>query len=233
MTHPPGRRASPAAAETPDPTTLAARSGAVSVLFRGRTREDAAPPFGSFAANRQVHSATVLEADPELLREADGLVTSEPDLPLRVVTADCLPVLLGDATRRRVAALHAGWRGLAAGVLPRGVARLGGDPAGAVAWIGPHIRPCCYEVSWPVALRVARVGGPHALRPGAAERPHLDLGAAARHQLERAGVADIRLSSLCTRCSPSWWSYRGDGPGAGRNEAFVWWSSQDPAAAPS
>ena len=147
-----------------------------------------APEAPPLAWARQIHSAIVLEARAGLCGEGDALFTERTDLALGVVTADCVPVLLAGA--RAIAAAHAGWRGLAAGVLPRTVERLveafGEQPADLQAWIGPAIGPCCYEVSDEVADQVARASTRKARRPGTGERPVLDLHRAAAAQLAQA-----------------------------------------------
>ncbi len=189
---------------------------------RGAALAAASPdhPLPALAWPRQVHSARVLEAQPGECGEGDAVVTEERGLALAVATADCVPVLI--AGERRLAAVHAGWRGLAAEVVARAVEALG-EPATALrAAIGPAIGPCCYEVGEDVAGAVAAVSDPAVVLPGRGARPHLDLQAAARHQLARLGVrADI--VARCTRCHPQeLWSYRRDGAAAGRNLAFLW-----------
>jgi polyphenol oxidase len=208
-------------------------------VLRAIVAAEAAPPSGPAAA-RQVHGATVLAppageaalnaVGPIACGEGDALVTDRPGLALSVITADCVPVLL--EAGEQVAAVHAGWRGLVAGVLAATADRLaaGGAPGAAswIAWIGPTIGACCYEVGEDVAARVAAVSSPAAVSrpgalPGGAAKPHLDLVAAARHQLADLGVAEVRAITACTRCHPELlWSYRRHGRGAGRNHAFVW-----------
>ena len=191
----------------------------------------------------QVHSDKVLDAREGLVGEGDGLLTRTPGLVLSVVTADCVPVILtgpaagaddsGSDSAWAVAAVHAGWRGIVAGVVPRALDALaarGLPPTAVAAWIGPAIGACCYEVSEDVAVRVASVSGPECVLPrpdGGADqgehRPHLDLVAAVRHQLVAAGVPAPRVVLRCTRCDASTlWSYRRDGKAAGRNLGLVW-----------
>lgn len=127
-----------------------------------------------------------------------------------------------------VAAIHAGWRGLAAGVIEAGVAALrSAAPRSAIcAAIGPHIGPCCYEVDAPVltALFDSPTGSPqpalpNALRPTRPGHYLLDLGAVAQHRLTRAGLPAAHITTLphpCTRCAPHFASHRRDGPQSGR-----------------
>src|SRR5262245_33022154 len=138
---------------------------------------------------RQVHGAHVVlvGADdlPDEERRGDALVTERAELLIGVHVADCVPLLLARADGGRVAAVHAGWRGLVAGVIPRALATFGADTAAA---IGPCIGPDAYEVGPEVADAFERAGLARALRPRAGARPHLDLRAAAEQQLEAAGV---------------------------------------------
>jgi len=170
---------------------------------------------------RQVHSARVLAARPGMCGEGDALVSGGDDVALSVVTADCVPVLL--AGPAGIAAAHAGWRGIAAGVVGATVAAMAGDPASCIAWIGPAIGSCCYETGPDVADQVAAASDPAIVTPGPAGRPHLDLQQAVRRQLQDAGVRQIQVLPLCTRCeAASLHSYRRDGKAAGRNHAFIY-----------
>lgn len=173
---------------------------------------------------KQVHSATVLPAGaPGECGPGDALTTDRPGLALSIVTADCVPVLLaGPPGDPRIAAVHAGWRGIAARILPATLETLG-NPAGWTAWIGPTIGPCCYEVGEEVALPVAAASTPEAVLPRPGARPHLDLLRAATHQLQAGGVTNVQSLALCTRCETELLSsYRREGKGAGRNLAFIW-----------
>lgn len=169
---------------------------------------------------RQVHSATVHEATPGASGDGDALITEQRNLALVVVTADCVPVVL--VSERRIAAVHAGWRGIVAGVIPATVARFPAD-ASISAWIGPAIGPCCYEVGDDVAAAVVAASGSATLRPGRRDRPHLDLQAAVDLQLAAAGIRQRRRIECCTACHPDrLHSHRRDGTRAGRNLALVW-----------
>ncbi len=170
---------------------------------------------------RQIHSAEVRTAREGDCGEGDALVTAEGGLALSVATADCVPLLIGGA--RRIAAVHAGWRGIAAGIVPNALAALGEPPGALTAWIGPAIGACCYEVGEDVAATIAVAAGRRAIRAEREARPRADLAGAVAAQLDRAGVIDVRLAWVCTRCRPDrLWSHRGQGPGAGRNLAFIW-----------
>jgi YfiH family protein len=157
--------------------------------------------------------------------EADAIVCTTPGLAVAVVTADCVPILAATRDGRAVAAIHAGWRGLAAGVVEAGIEALRVAAPGArlVAAIGPCIGACCYEVDAPVVdALLARFG--EDLAPAlAATRPghhRLDLVALVREDLLRAGLevsAVGTLTGACTHCDPErFHSFRRDGAGAGR-----------------
>ncbi len=212
------------------PAAWGAESGEVRVRFVGRrsaaSREealaeiaDAPPPRLAWA--QQVHGRAVLAARPGPCGAGDALHTEERGLALAIATADCVPVLL--AAEAGIAAVHAGWRGLVAGVLSAALERLAGEPAAVRAWIGPAIGPCCYEVGDEVAEAVAGAGRGDAVRRREGRpRPHLDLHLATRLELAAAGVRQVHALALCTRCTPTLWSYRRDGSAAGRNLAFIW-----------
>jgi YfiH family protein len=169
----------------------------------------------------QIHSAKVLEAEsvPPGGADGDALITDKPGLLLVVKTADCLPILLVDPARRAVAAVHAGWRGTAAGIAAIAVAalrdRFGSRPADLWAGLGPSIGPGCYEVGRDVAEpRPGRPEWGKALRPvaGRPDRFTLDLPGANRDQLLAAGLAPDRIgpAGACTHCSPDLHSWRRD-----------------------
>ncbi len=171
---------------------------------------------------KQVHGRTVVVAggDPaELLRvEADGIV-AEPGTghAACVRVADCVPVLLGDRESGRVAAVHAGWRGVENRILEVALSKLGA-PAGIVAAIGPCIGACCFEVGADVAARLGHV----VHRSG--DKAYVDLRAAVRAQLVAAGLPNGSVEDVpgCTKCDPSrFHSYRRDGDESGRLVAII------------
>jgi YfiH family protein len=178
---------------------------------------------------RQVHGTTVVEAAPGLAvpPEADAAVTGLPGLACAVLTADCLPVLLARRDGSRVGAAHAGWRGLVAGVVEATVARLctdDGRPGDVLAWLGPAIGPGAYEVGADVreALLAGDPGAGDALRPGRPGHWWLDLYAAARRRLARAGVTEIHGGAWCTATEAGrFFSYRRDGT-CGRQATLIW-----------
>jgi polyphenol oxidase len=157
------------------------------------------------------------KAQPDV--EADGQATSVAGIGALVLTADCLPVALG--TEGAVAIVHAGWRGLAAGVLEEGVRalrELGGE-GDLIAVSGPGSGPCCYEVGEEVH---AAFGGAH--RVARAPARNIDLKAVARDRLQAAGVGEVRDVAACTICDERFFSYRREGARAGRQGAVAWLS---------
>ena len=182
------------------------------------------------ATARQVHGTGVVLApiagEPP---EADAVITARRGLAVGVVTADCVPAVLVARGHGVAAAVHAGWRGAAAGVLEATLARLratfGVEPSDVEAALGPSIGPCCYRVGAEVRTTFAnRTGNITASAwTSAGDRLRLDLRAAARLLLEAAGVTRVTLVGPCTACTPSLASYRRNGAGAGRQLSFVGW----------
>lgn len=153
---------------------------------------------------RQVHGARVVPARPGAgPDEADGLFTSESLVPLVLRGADCPLVCLHDEDAPSLVVVHAGWRGIVAGVLESGLASLG-RPARYGAWISAHAGPCCYEVGEEVAAEFPDAAVVR--RPG--EKPHLDLAEAIAMRLGRRPEP---LAGECTICGGGYFSYRGTG----------------------
>ncbi|MCP3101293.1 peptidoglycan editing factor PgeF [Myxococcus sp. K15C18031901] len=190
--------------------------------------------LGALCRVSQVHGDRVLEAraeeGSEALRptegEADGLWTQTPGTWVAVGTADCVPVLLVDPDKRRVAAVHSGWRGTDAEISTRAVEILvarGTRPERLLAAVGPAIQRCCYEVSDDLGQRfVTRFGDEVVERR--AGRPHLDLSRAVRLSLLRAGLkpAHVDVLQACTACEPErFFSHRRDAGKTGRHLSHV------------
>ncbi len=168
----------------------------------------------------QVHGARVLPAAASgHAGEADAQYCTQPGLACAILTADCLPVLLCNRAGDRVAAAHAGWRGLAAGVLEATVATLDTAPADLLAWLGPAIGPGAFEVGAEVRQAFVDAAGPTAssvaacFAPGARAGHYLaDLYALARLRLAAAGVSAVYGGGLCTYTDAQrFFSYRRDG----------------------
>jgi YfiH family protein len=181
---------------------------------------------------RQVHGAELAtHAGPQSpspfaepgspIAEVDGHATAEPDLPLLVFAADCVPVAL--AGPGGVAMLHCGWRSLAAGIIARGVEAVGATDAA----IGPSIAPCCYEVGKDVLTALSPLTGrkwPHIEGNRPVDRAdRVDLTTVAAGMLREAGVKRIELSGLCTSCEAElFFSHRRDNGRTGRQAGVVW-----------
>jgi YfiH family protein len=145
------------------------------------------------------------------------------------MTADCLPLLVCDRRGSAVAAVHAGWRGLAAGVIESALTALGGAPADLLAWLGPAIGPSAFEVGPEVrdALLAADPAVASAFQPGAGDRWLADLFALARSRLTRAGVTQIFGGGDCTWSDPDrFYSFRRDGV-TGRMASLIWMSAPE------
>lgn len=178
-------------------------------------------PPGELYRPRQVHGVRVASADgdPEL-GEADAVVATVPGRAVGVVTADCVPILARSGSGA-AAAIHAGWRGLAAGVVDSGIAALARTGRGELrAVVGPCVSSCCYEVDAPVLAALSERFGAELeafsieTRPGHAR---LDLGGLALRALARAGVGSLgRVPEGCTICHTPFESFRRDGAQAGR-----------------
>jgi YfiH family protein len=190
---------------------------------RDRLAELAGVARGRFAQGRQVHGTHVraLEDPPDPNEEpapADGQATSAPGVAPIVLVADCLPIAL--AAPGAAAMLHAGWRGLAGGLVAEGVRALrelgGGEPV--VAAIGPGAGPCCYEVGEEVHAAFAAHGA------GVRRGDNLDLKAVARRELEAAGAAEVHDVDICTMCADPalFFSHRRDGGVTGRQAGVAW-----------
>jgi YfiH family protein len=164
---------------------------------------------------RQVHGAAVavLPTPDDVEPEADALVTADRGLPVGVLVADCVPVLLADASAGVVAAVHAGRRGLLAGVLARAVEAMtaaGAHAADVRAAVGPAAGGCCYEV--PAGLQEqACAGRPELHATTTWGTPALDLRAGAVAELSGLGLVDVRLVGTCTIEDSSFFSHRRDG----------------------
>lgn len=174
---------------------------------------------------RQVHGVAVAALPtPEPEPQADAAWTAQPGVVCAVLTADCLPVLLCSDDGAVVAAVHAGWRGLASGVLERTLAALPQPAVRMHAWLGAAIGPAAFEVG--PEVRAAFVGDDTAaapcFEPGAGDRWHADLYALARLRLRRLGLASISGGGACTHHDAGrYFSHRRDGR-CGRMASLIW-----------
>ncbi|HLA32603.1 MAG TPA: peptidoglycan editing factor PgeF [Pseudomonas sp.] len=176
---------------------------------------------------RQVHGVAVVPAEPGEVLEADASWTATPGVACTVMTADCLPVLFCDRAGSRVAAAHAGWRGLAGGVLEATLDALAVAPEDVLAWLGPAIGPHAFEVG--AEVREAFM----ATHPQAAEafvasvnpdRYMADIYQLARIRLAARGVTAVYGGGFCTYSDPRFYSYRRAAQ-TGRFASLIWLAS--------
>ena len=192
--------------------------------YRARLARELSLTSEHLAVPQQVHGTRMERARPgQIHAGTDGLFTDDPQVVLTLQVADCAPVFLYHPPSGTRGLVHAGWRGLAAGVLARagGWLRSQGVDAGELqAAIGPAIERSCYEVGPEVVEHFS----PEVWRTSAGGRFQLDLPAAASTQLASAGIPEANLhnAGVCTRCNPRCHSYRRDGKGAGRMVAFFY-----------
>jgi YfiH family protein len=183
---------------------------------------------------RQVHGAAVAHATAQTPAdaqpEADAIVTAVAGTAVGVFTADCVPLLIADPVSGAVAAVHAGWRGVIAGVGPAALAAMAAD-FGSVAGdvriaLGPAISVCCFEVGDEVAAVFATTfpGAKDVIREGRRGRPHVDLRRALSLQLLAIGVQreHVDLGGDCTMCDPHrFYSYRRDNTQTGQHLSLI------------
>jgi polyphenol oxidase len=178
---------------------------------------------GRWACARQVHGNRTVRADGQRVielshQDADAIVTSVPGLPLAVLVADCLPIAL--VGRRSSSVIHAGWRGLCAGVIESAVKAMG--ERAPRAWIGPSVGPCHYQVGAEVIDKF-HAAYPHspAFWEGTGADTRFDLTAAGRWVLKSCGVTVEDHKPVCTACDERFFSYRREGT-TGRQAVLVW-----------
>ncbi len=173
---------------------------------------------------RQVHGVTVVEADPSRTAEADGSWTSTPGIACTSMTADCLPALFCNRAGTRVAAAHAGWRGLAAGVLEAACESLATEPGDVLVWLGPAIGPQAFEVGPEVRetfmqrLPITAEAFVPSRNPG---KFMADIYQLARLRLAARGVTAVYGGGFCTVTDPRFFSYRRS-PRTGRFASLIW-----------
>jgi YfiH family protein len=195
-------------------------------VAENRRRAVAALDVPRFACAQQVHGAGLARVGDrragsgfggheDAIPEADALAVTRDRLPVAILVADCLPIALASAPEGRLVAVHAGWRGVAAGILDRAVQEFD-RPSEVLAAIGPAIGPCHYEVGDEVALAVAAGSPAGVITERRDGRLFLDLPGTAVRALRAAGVQSIERAGLCTVDEPRrFYSHRRDG-GTGR-----------------
>jgi len=190
---------------------------------------------GLLVTVNQVHGSGVLLVDDTVqhLRkkiDADAVITAVPGVPIGMLTADCLPVLLFDPVNRAVAAVHAGWKGSAAGVVLKTVEAMkknfGSRPCDLITALGPYIGPCCYTIGENVAAEFERNFGAGSVDyiQNIYGEMRLDIGMANIAQLVEAGLQRERISmeAACTSCNNGlFFSYRKESGVTGRQLSFI------------
>lgn len=172
----------------------------------------------------QVHGVTVVEARPAVVATADACWSRTPGVACTIMTADCLPVLLAARDGSCVAAVHAGWRSLAGGVLENTLVAMAVPPDAVLAWLGPAIGPEVYEVGPEVRdAFVARHAAAEAAFVPSGRAGHwlADLYRLARIRLAAAGVQAVYGGGFCTLTDERFYSYRGDAV-TGRQASLIW-----------
>jgi polyphenol oxidase len=176
---------------------------------------------------QQVHGTTVAELGPLAIAnepKADAAVSRVPGTVLAILTADCLPVLLCSDDGGEIGAAHAGWRGLAEGVLEAVVQSMTVRPERLLAWLGPCIGPQRYEIDTPVRDAFVSVDAQAeaAFRPTRAGHWHCDLALLARQRLRRLGVTRVHGGGFDTYSDERLYSYRREGAASGRFASLIW-----------
>jgi YfiH family protein len=187
---------------------------------------------GPFACAGLVHGSSVALLGPDregagfddpngVIAGTDALATRTSGLPLAITSADCVPLVLASSSEPTIVVVHAGWRGLAAGILARAVA-LFERPADVAVAIGPAIGPDHYEVEGDVVAAVEGAPFSRVVTSRVGERFALDLVGTSRGTLAQAGVEDVSDTGLCTACERSrFFSHRADGGTTGRQVAIA------------
>jgi hypothetical protein len=204
------------------------RAAEISEAFGARFAQAAKLDVAAVHQVKQVHGSRVIAArtTPEETWQNEGdAVVARPSDGARAVgvrVADCVPVLVGDTASGAVAAIHAGWRGVVAGVIAAALEEL--SPKGPlVCAIGPSIGPCCFEVGHDVAAEIERAAGDVVARR-TADKAWIDLRRAVRTQLQRLGVDSSKIEDVpgCTFCEKErFYSYRRDKGTSGRHLAAI------------
>jgi YfiH family protein len=202
-------------------------------VLENRRRLGEATRAGTLYLASQVHGARIVVVragdDPaEVARQqADGLCSDLAGVAVGIYVADCVPVLLADPRTGAFAAVHAGWRGTVAGILPVAIETMarayGSAPADLRVALGPAIGRCCFEVGPEVASAFA--GWPGAVLEEPGRKPHVDLRLVLRQQAVVAGVSEVFVDggAACTSCDPEgrFYSYRRDASRTGQHVGFI------------
>ncbi len=194
-------------------------------------------PFEGLTVGKQMHSSAVIRVDAESagtgndtpntkMPISDGLATSLTGVTLGVTTADCIPILLAEPNTKAIASVHAGWRGILAGIIENTVSLmktdLGADPANIFAYLGPSIGPCCYEVKDDTISRLSESDKLFLERRAGAV--FFDLRAWSTGRLRKSGIDSQKIwnADVCTCCHTElFFSHRGDKTCKGLNFSMI------------
>jgi YfiH family protein len=180
---------------------------------------------------RQTHSTIAIEATTENAgKEADASFTNQANQTCIILTADCLPILLCHRDGNTVAAIHAGWRGLANGIIENTLEKIQSPREDWLVWLGPAISSKCYEVGDEVREQFIRhmPQAETAFHPSPNKRWMADLYELARMRLRNEGIQQIYGGEYCTYSDPTlFYSYRRDGEKTGRMASLIWIDSRD------
>ena len=195
-----------------------------SLVARNREHVTMTLGTGPFTVGGQVHGAAIAEIDATLagrgfdgpegvIANTDGLTTASAGISVAVATADCAPVVLASEPEGRIAVIHSGWRGTAAGIVEKGLS-LFTDAATVIGAVGPCAGGCCYEVDDALVDQVdAGVAGDAVVRRSPTGRPFLDLAATIAGSLRSLGVGTVETADLCTiHEEERFFSHRRQGP---------------------
>jgi len=176
----------------------------------------------------QIHSNKVIEvssnSDLNLVKQADALFTREMNLPLAIMTADCLPILLTDRNGKQIAAVHGGWRGLSCGIITNTLAYFNCEPCQIMAWLGPAIGPENFEVGQDVVDAFSGLNINHldAFNEQANGKFFADIFLLAKQLLNASGITNITSQKQCTyNNSELFYSYRRENQ-TGRMASLIW-----------
>lgn len=175
----------------------------------------------------QTHSSRCIIAGQDNHNNADAIISHERDRVLAIMTADCLPILLTNKSATIIAAVHAGWKGLVGGVLENTLLKMQCHPEELIAWIGPAIGPCHFEVGhdvYDIFVQKDAQNKAHFTPHSTQGKFYANLPGIAQLLLQKFGVQDVYCSNLCTyQHSESLFSYRRDGV-TGRMASLIWFN---------
>lgn len=174
---------------------------------------------------KQVHSKEIeIVYSPGSIHDSDGVITQNKSLVLSIQVADCIPLFLLDKNSHIFSLIHAGWRGASMGIVELGIEKmvsLGAKEDHLVALIGPAIGPCCFEIG----PEVAQLFQKNQLTKGTGDRSYLNLATTVIRKLKERGLSETNIIHIdrCTHCERDFFSYRRQGPKAGRMIALCGW----------